>query len=147
MQESVVSPSSPVRKHLTPSGSQGTKGLRVFEGRHSPLGYHPKIVQICRIIFYFHAIYHYYRLSSNAIWITIFYFYFSHHTPRLQALWKVPSAQCHFTCNKLTNKLTNKPLQKMSDMEKLAKSLEQADLVGEFKRLNKCYHYVMIITL
>ena len=60
-------------------------------------------------------------------------FLFSHHTPHLQALWKVPSAQCHFTCNKLTNKLTNKPLQKISDTENLAKSLEQADLVGEFK--------------
>ena len=38
------------------SGSQGTKGHRVFEGRHSPLCYHPMIVPICRIIFYFHAI-------------------------------------------------------------------------------------------
>ena len=50
VQEPIVSPSSPARKLFTPSGSQGTKGHRVFEGRHSPLGYHPKIVPKCRII-------------------------------------------------------------------------------------------------
>ena len=73
-------------------------------------------------------------------------FLFSHYTPHLQALWKVPSAQCHFTCNKLTNKLTNKPLQKSSDMEKLAKSLEQADLVGEFKlhAQNRVFYFTQI---
>ena len=73
-------------------------------------------------------------------------FLFSHHTPHLQALWKVPSAQCHFTCNKLTNKLTNKPLQKMSDMENLAKSLEQVDLVGEFKlhAQNRVFYFTQI---
>ena len=75
------------------------------------------------------------------------FFFFSHYTPHLQALWKVPSAQCHLTCNKLTNKLTNKPLQKMSEMEKLAKSLEQADLIGEFKfhEQNRVFYFTQII--
>ena len=160
MQEPIVSPSSPARKLFTPSGSQGTKGLRVFEGRHSPLGYHPKIVPIISDMPHFILFSRDIALLSLVFQCCMDYnkfIFFFHYTPHMHALWIVPSAQCQFACKQLTNinKQTNKSLQQMSDtdseMNGVTNAMEAAEIqiAGEFKlralNNNKLFYFSKII--